>query len=197
MVEKRIQAIGVIILAIAFSFSMLHDLLHWEFWNLSGRFTNLVAWGSCALGLHLLWTTGSYRVSPVRRYQSIAGALFMVYIILRIMHWSYAAPVMLAAVAGVMVVYAIHFALKPTKDLRDILRLLVVLVCCTMFALIQLHEISGWHGYWVASGIIAIAALEYLLNPQSSLAEENVRNSPEDETPLSKNTEDEHPELFN
>jgi hypothetical protein len=195
--DRRLQAIGVIVLAMAYSAIMLASMLHWNLAVFSSSLVNLLAYGSCALGIHLLWQTGSYRISPMRKYQSIAIGIYILSALFQLMHWPYAHELMAVAILGVMVNYSIHFVLKPSKGTRDILRLLVVLISATMFALMRFHYVDGYQAYWTASGIIALAALEYLLNPHDSFPDENTPK-PVDEEPLeSDELKDNHPELFN
>jgi len=196
--DKRLQAIIVVGLGALSSAVMgarlMGMVLGFERW------VDLMTYACCAVGIQLLWRTGSYRLSPLRRFQGIAAAMYMVSIIFQIMHWPYVPILMGLALAAMMGIYGYHFYLKPTKGTRDILRLLVVLITLTMIGLIRLHWIAGWHGQWIASGIVTLAALEYLLNPHDSIPDLDQKPGADDEADDDDDNDAElkakHPELF-
>jgi hypothetical protein len=200
--QRRTQALIVLLLFGIYSSYMIASLVQWALvLSFSTSFVNVVAWAACALGLSVLWNSGIFRYSPLRRFQGIGVGLYILSILMRVMHWPYPEVAHLLGLLTIMVVYAVHFSLKQPKGLRDILRLLVVLICCTMVTLMQLHWVDWGHAYWTASGIIAVANLEYVLHPiDAQLAGD--RRAKASSLPRQQEDEDDHdlkrdhPDLF-
>lgn len=200
--QRRSLALIVLLLFGIYSSYMIASLLQLALvLSFPASLMNLVAWAACALGLHVLWNSGLFRYSPLRRYQGVGVGLYLLSALMGFMHWPYAEVVYLLGLLTIMVVYAVHFSLKQPKGLRDILRLLVVLICCTMLTLMQLHWVAWEHAFWTASGIVAVANLEYVLNPNDAqlaggrrAKESSLPRTPEDEE--DHDLKRDHPDLF-
>jgi hypothetical protein len=168
--EKRHQAMIVLGLGLAYGVATGVEWMGFAVEARIWRFAYLFAWVCCAAGLKLLWRTGIFQASPLRRYGSIVVALYILTVLFQIMHWPFVMPLMAVAMLGIMVIYGIHFYLKSTKGTRDILRLLVVLIVTTMVSLMRMHLVPTALAFAVAVGIVCLAVLEYLLHPYDGMA---------------------------
>ncbi len=187
LMDKRLQAIIVVGLGGVSSAAMGARLLGVHL-GLE-RFVNMMIFACCAVGIQLLWSTGSFHLSPLRRFLGIALAIYILSLMFQLMHWPFVPILMGVALFAMMGIYGYHFYLKPTKGTRDILRLLVVLITITMFGLIRLQWIADWHGQWTASGIVTLAALEYLLNPRDSIPDLDPEQRSPGDAPVDEDAE--------
>lgn len=156
---------------------------------------NALSYAAIIVGLHFLWRTGTYQISPLSRFSYLAIVVFILSVMMRILHWPYAVVLQSLSLGMVLVFYSIHFFLKGRRSLGDILRLLVVAISMPLFALALLHVVSSTQAYWATIGILGLTILECLLNPRKPFAADKKRPESKEEAE-SEALKQQFPELF-
>lgn len=185
---------------------------YWEWVHFTGFLGNVRFLGTLCMMVHLglYEKTGSIRQSVVGIFLWIPIIALGLSMFFRFMHWPYGTEIFLAGVGSLVLLYCVHFVLKPMRRIQDILRLCVVLVAATYFGLMFMHIIDTYLYLWAVVGIMTLTTLEYVLNSANhpkSAAEDSVldpnhgsKGASEGRTNPTESGKDEisgeHPELF-
>ncbi|MFN8394585.1 MAG: hypothetical protein U0176_07940 [Bacteroidia bacterium] len=155
-------------IAIAFSglWALLTAANYFEWVHFTGFLGNPRFLGTlCMMGhLGLYEKTGSIRQSVVGIFLWIPIIALGASMLFRIMHWPYGGEIFMAGIGSIVLLYCVHFVLKPVRRIQDILRLCVVLVAATYFLLMSIFLIDTWFYLWAVIGIMTLTTLEYVLN---------------------------------
>jgi hypothetical protein len=194
--DQRIHGWLFVCLAVIVSSIGLLGFFGLEILRSVAMISGFVGLASFGIGFRFLWRTGTYQLSPLWRVNSIAIGLLILGYLFRIMHWGWSNHIIVLAVGVVVVSYSIHFYLKPRKTINDILRLLVVLLAGTLFPLAYFHFLPGFQAFWAVIGMMALATLEYLLNPSKQRSAPKTTTSKTDPLDNHDHLENQFPELF-
>lgn len=192
--------------------ALLTAAQYFEWVHFAGFFGNVRFLGTICMMVHLglYEKTGSIRQSVVGIFLWIPIIALGASMLFRIMHWPYGGEIFLAGIGSIVLLYCVHFILKPVRRIQDILRLCVVLVAGTYFLLLSIFLIDTWIYLWAVIGIMTLTTLEYILNsanhpvpvPADSVLEPELEFKANNTTASHASTSNkdeiagDHPELF-
>jgi hypothetical protein len=105
-------------------------------------------------GMFFLLKNGSFFQSRHFRLVSLAFAVIILGTLFKIMHWPFAAPLLIIGMLIIPVIYLIHYYYKPEKEVLDLLKLIWVLSFFILKLLLMLHWIRDDYNMVLINGIL-------------------------------------------
>ncbi|MFL5729538.1 MAG: GldL-related protein [Cytophagaceae bacterium] len=92
-------------------------------------------------GIFFLLKNGTFLHSTYFRWISACFSITILGALFKIMHWPFSGPMLIISMAGIPIIYGLHFYTKPIKETLDYVKLIWVL----LFFLLRLAYMMHWY----------------------------------------------------